>query len=380
MSESSKNKFPIKVKPKKATMQDVAKLAGVVPSTVSHVINGTANITPKTKERVYSAIQKLNYLPNALARALRQSRSRLIGVVLSDISSEFYARCAASILQMAQKDKNVVLLCDSQFNPQIAETGVNALLERRVDGLIFIGGAGDERIIQRAQLADVAVVLGDRRLTEELPSVEFDNFNTVETLVRALYQSGYRRFGYIGEPVNVQHNLVFRYGGFVQGLKNCGVLEKDITVILDDALHEIKLQSAYKMFEHFWENTPVEQLPQVVLTSNDMIAQGLISAIKRNGLRVPQDIAVVGFDDVGISQFFSPSITTVAQDANMLGERCYSLLQDILYGRKKTMHEVLHQTIIVRESAVISDEILSCCQKSQSDTNIDICALRDYTG
>ena len=98
------------IKKKKATIQDVASLAQVVPSTVSHVINGTAPISAETQERVWEAIDRLNYSPNALARALRQKRTRLIGVVLQDISSEFYARCAASILEAAREDNYVVLL------------------------------------------------------------------------------------------------------------------------------------------------------------------------------------------------------------------------------------------------------------------------------
>jgi len=347
----------IAAKNRKPTIGDVASLAGVAPSTVSHVINGTATITTETQERVQAAISKLNYSPNALARALRQKRSQLIGVVLQDISSEFYAHCAASILKAAREDNYVVLLCDASFNNDNVKFGVNALIERRVDGLIFIGGCGDEDIIKSACAAGVPVVLGDRHLND-LPSVEFDNESTVKSLVCALYETGYRRFAYAGEPITIQTNLEARFRGFIDGLRACGIDENNSTVILDEALHHLKLQESYNLFQKHFHDVPVDIRPEVIVTSNDMIAHGFLSAARRMGLCVPKDIAIVGFDDISISEYFGPSLTTISQDPNLLGKSCYQLFKNVIKGRKKTTHDILLQTIKVRESAVIPEDIL----------------------
>ena len=345
------------IKKKKATIQDVASLAQVVPSTVSHVINGTAPISAETQERVWEAIERLNYSPNALARALRQKRTRLIGVVLQDISSEFYARCAASILEAAREDNYVVLLCDASFNNDNVREGVHALIERRVDGLIFIGGGNDDDIIKDCLDANVPVVLGDRH-HGELPSVEFDNEQSVKNLVCALYDAGYRRFAYAGEPVTVQDNLETRYRGYLEGLKLCRVNEKDSTAILDNTLHHLKVQTSYTLLEKFLHSIPREEWPQVVLTSNDMIAHGFMSAARRMGISVPEDIAVVGFDDITVSEYFNPSLTTVSQDEKLLGRSCYQLFKSVIKGKKRTAHEVLPQKIVIRESAYIPEEVI----------------------
>ena len=352
---------------KKVTMQDVANLAGVAPSTVSHVINGTATITEDTQKKVNNAISELKYLPNALARALRQNRTNLIGLVISDFSSEFYMRSAASIMKAAQKEGIVVLLSNASFDEKGAIKNVSTLLEHRVDGLIFLGGAINGVCIDHAKKAGAAVVLGDSRLGD-LPSVEFDNFNTVKSLVFALHDAGYRRFGYVGTigdvhesgKTNEIQNLVQRMDGFTKGLNMRNVPESDRTYILDDRLNRFGHASAsYNLFFNLVKDKPLEELPQVVVTTTDVIAQGLIGAIQKNGLRVPEDISVIGFDNIDISEFTSPAITTVDQNSIMLGERCFELLIDQLDGVTGVRHELLHQRIIVRDSARIPKEILN---------------------
>lgn len=342
---------------KKATINDVANMAGVVPSTVSHVVNGTASISKETKERVLAAIEQLNYSPNATARALRQNKSGLIGVVLQDISSEFYAKCAASLLKSAHEDNYNVLLCDASFDNDIVREGVNTLIERRVDGLIFIGGGNDRDILQIAIDANVTVVLGDRHV-EGLPSLEYDNMSTVQKLVCALYDMGYRKFAYAGEPLDVQNNLVDRYMGYVYGLQACHLENVDRTDILDKRLHSFKLEGAYKLFDEYYFQLSKDERPQVILTSNDMIAQGFISAARRKGIRVPEDLAIVGFDDIRISALYEPPLTTIRQDETLLGQSCYKLFKSIKAGEMVEIHKKLPQQIIVRKSAIISPEIL----------------------
>ena len=135
----------------KVTIVEVAKYAGVVPSTVSHVLNGTAQITDETKAKVLRAIEALHYTPNASARNLRQKRTRLIGVILQDISSEFYAKCTASMLKEAVKDNYALMVMDACFDNNNVRAQVSALIERRVEGIVFVGGGNDEDILQEIE-------------------------------------------------------------------------------------------------------------------------------------------------------------------------------------------------------------------------------------
>lgn len=341
------------------TISDVARLAGVVPSTVSHVLNGTASISPATKERVLRAVEELNYSPNALARALRQKRTRLIGVVMQDVSTEFYAHCAASMLEEARKDKSVILLCDAAFDKENKKDGVAALIERRVDGLIFIGGGNDEDLLQEVKKANIPLVLGDRN-HESLPCIQFDNETTVKNLVHALYDSGYRRFVYLGETLDIQSNLRERFQGFQKGVEECGIPERNVDVILDNSLEVYKIQNSYQVYlKHFSDFHPRKEEPAVVITSNDLIAQGFVAAVLRHHLKVPEDIAVVGFDNNTVSQYYYPSLTTVEQDEKALGRNCYAALKDLIHGKKLKSQPVLPQRIIVRETAVIPEDILN---------------------
>ena len=353
---TSRSKGASKIK--KPTISDVATLAGVVPSTVSHVVNNTAPITEETKRKVLSAIEELNYSPNAMARALRQEKSRLIGVVLQDIASEFYAKCAASILEAARADNYVVLVCDATYDNNVIDASVRALTERRVEGFIFVGGRDDADILRYIQVSGVPIVLGDR-YHEGFSSVRFDNKSTVNNIVCALYASGYRRFAYIGEPLSVQVNLAHRFEGFLEGMECCNIPTTDYTVVLDEALHKKpKTSTGFEMFCKYFQDLPREKMPQVIVTSNDMIAHGVIAAIRRSGLRVPEDIAVVGFDDISISEFFEPSLTTVSQDEKELGKSCYQSLKCLINGGKSESHILLPQKIVARESAIIPDEVL----------------------
>lgn len=335
---------------KKTTIVDVAKRAGVAPSTVSHVIHGTASISEQTREKVQEAIDFLHYSPNAIARALRKEQSGLIGVVLQDISSEFYARCAAAILKEARKDEYTVLFCDASFQKENKRKGVEALLQQRVDGILFIGGNEDEDIIALVQEQKIPVLLGDRR-GDGLSSVTFDNRACMREMVRLLYRSGYRRFAYMAEPVSIQTNLKDRYEGYLEGIAECS--EAVSEVLLDPRLQFEKLQTGQEIFFSYFE----KQRPEVILTSNDMIAQGLISAACRCGIQVPEELGVVGFNDNKVSHYYTPPLTTIAQDTTLFGRECYRAFKQLLASPEREIQKVLSQQIVFRESVKIPEEL-----------------------
>lgn len=342
---------------KKCTIYNVAAFAGVAPSTVSHVLNGTASISKETTDRVMEAVESLDYRPNANARSLRQKHSRIIGVILQDISSEYYAFCTSSILRCARNDNYVVLTSDANFSPEILEKSVMALIDRRVDGLIFIGGENDQSSIAMARNSGVPVVIGDRYL-EGYPCVEFDNYNTTRNLVHALHDEGYRRFYYFGEMPEVQQNLTKRYEGFVQGMDECLVPAENWTAVLDERMHFNKWEASFEIFSDMLSHNCSWKEPTVVITSNDMIAQGLIGAALKEGISVPEDLAVIGFDNINMSAYVKPSLTTVEQDPTLLGKRCFKMLSQIIHKKYNLDNVMLDQKIIVRDSANIRTEIL----------------------
>lgn len=342
---------------RRCTIYDVARYAQVAPSTVSHVLNGTASISENTKVRIYSAVSALGYQPNANARALRQPHSNLIGVIFPDIASEYYAMCTASIIQQAQQKQYVVLTNDLHFDNRVLESSIPALIERRVDGLIFVGGKKDEVYLKKAADTGVPIVLGDRFL-EGYPCVEFNNEDTMHRLVSAFYDMGYRRFGYAGQVADSQQNIERRYAGFLEGLKANDISLEDTLIVMDESMNYTdKVVGAYRYFCDYFAQADRSKIPQVILTANDLIAVGVMKAALHIGLHVPDDLAVVGFDNIALSMYCTPSITTVVQKPYQLGDSCFNLLMKKMAG-EACDNIMLSQQIAVRNSAPISTECL----------------------
>ena len=340
----------------KPTIQDVARRADVSAGTVSHVMNGTAPISDQTKRRVRQAISELGYNRNENARALRTADSKIIGVVLQDISSEFYAQCTAGILQHAQEAGYAVLTVDAHFSPSLLCSGVKALVSRRVNGLIFVGGWHDEACYESAADEGIPIVFGDRAVAN-YPCVQFNNRDTMRKLVRALYRQGYRRFSYIGEQLGFQENLEQRFGGVCDAVRELGIPGGHFQAILASDLHDRKLQHSFSYFREHSELFCAPEEPHVILTSNDLIALGAIYAIQRCGKRVPEDVAVVGFDNISVAAHSMPSITTVVQDPYLLGSKCFELLMKRISSPSDTYeNQLLEQQIALRESAPLAKE------------------------
>ena len=304
---------------RRCTIYDVAKEAGVSPATVSHAVNGTAAVSQKTLKRVEDAIRKLDYMPNANARALRQTNSRLIGVILRDISSEYYAQCVPASSNARRKR----ITSYSRATP--ISPGHRGKDRRRAGGAP--GGRADVRrrqsgrkAIRMAREAGIPLVLGDRYL-EGFPCVQFNNFETMRAIVHACYDDGYRRFGYMGEVCRTSRI----WKSAMEALRRageCGIPE-DRYICLTPRLNNGKMQPAYEQFSAY-SGYARDKRPQIMLTSNDMIAQGIISAILRSGLRVPEDLAVFGFDNISIAVYCTPSISSVEQDPYKLGRSVFA--------------------------------------------------------
>ena len=283
----------------KVTIKDVAKLAKVSPSTVSRVLSGNPSISDDTCKRVKNAVKELHYTPNTTARSLRCEKSKSIGVVFPDISGEFYATCASAILKYARMSDYTVLFTESGHNLKAEKDSIKALLERRIDGIIFIGDNSDIPLIQSIAAQSIPIVTGDRKVGN-IPSVTFNNRETVQKMVDSLYKSGCREFMYVGETPTGQSNLLDRYNGYT-----------------------------------------------------DVIAQGIISAAHENGINIPNDMQITGFDDSLSSAYFIPSVTTVSQNIDELAKRCFSMLMDLI-NKKSSVSSIIEQNIIARNSAKIN--------------------------
>lgn len=335
-----------KIRRKAVTMEDVAREAGVSITTVSHVINQTASITGETTDRVQQAIARLGYQPRPSADLNRGQR--IIGVFTPEISNEFYARSVQAVFQAAWERDYAVMVCSMEHRHQAESSYIRSLLQSGVKGLIFFGGSmeNDQQIIRAAKR--VPVVLGDRRMSNvPIDSVGTDNQDAMRRLVGRLARAGYSRIGYVSEDL-IMSNCSDRYQGFLQGMAENGLPVEERWMFLRPELRLNKAEGTYRYF------LPLERfrpLPQIFVCTSDLIAMGLIAALKAGGLHVPRDVGVVGFDDISIAAFYDPPLTTIAQDMRQLGRSCFQALLNRMEDRNRTTQDILVKAkIVVRDS------------------------------
>lgn len=333
---------------KAVTMEDVAREAGVSITTVSHVINQTANISADTTERVQSTIRQLGYVPRATAELNRGQR--LIGVFVPEITNEFYARAIQAIIDEAWLHNYAVVVCSVQHKKQNETSYIRCLLQSGVKGLIFFGGATDDeqQIIDASR--HVPVVLGDRRLPNfPVDMVSIDNANIMQRVIARLARAGYHRIGYISEDL-IMSNASDRYRGYRAGMEECGLSIDEKWVFLRPELRLDKVSNTHRFLRDVLRKRP-GPLPQILLCTSDLIAVGAMAALREAGFSIPKDVGIVGFDDIPLAACLEPPLTTISQDMRQLGRSCFQVLLSRLEHSDRAYQEVvIRSDLVVRNS------------------------------
>jgi DNA-binding LacI/PurR family transcriptional regulator len=339
-----------KIKP--STIIDVAKHAGVTIGTVSHVINGTAPITEKTKKKVRKAIYELNYKPNSMARSLRMNKSKMIGLLLPDIMNEYYAVIARSFTDSAYGEGYSVMLCSFQYDLNREKLELDVLLDKRVDAIVLFGGSNaDEKLLSKIRKQGIPIILGDRSFENGIfPSLKFDNEAMVKKIVEVLKDKGYRKIGFVTETLTMT-NLQDRYNGYLAGMSGQGLEINKQFIYTKKELQMDKLDNGFLFMKRLLEKNSKSELPEVFIATSDLIAIGMMGAIKEAGLNVPQDIGIVGYDNISIASYVSPKLTTVMQDGKTIGTAAWDMTYQVLKKKASYIpHLVFEQKLIVRES------------------------------
>lgn len=333
---------------KDVTMLDVAAAAGVSVATVSHVINHTAPISAQTTKQVQQAIAQLGYIPREAVQL--NLGNRTIGVLVPDISNEFYATIIQGISDEAWKHDYAVMVSNLRHHYSARSAYLRSLMQNNIRGIIMCGGtADDERHIVKIQ-KKVPVVLCDRNLPGvSIDSVQTDNTNIMRQLIKQLARYGYTRIGYISEDL-IMSNSYDRYQGFRLGMEENKLPVDSKWVFLLPELRLSKSEKAYEMMLGILDKQT--QLPQVFVCSSDLIAIGVMAALRSKGLKVPRDIGIVGFDNISQAAFTNPPLTTVAQDIYRLGTRSFELLMHRIEQPKRPPEEIILKARIISRSSL----------------------------
>lgn len=329
------------------TRDDVARRAGVSPATVSYVVNnGPRPVSPETRTRVLQAIKDLGYQPNAIARSLRRQRTSTLGLVLPDTNNPYFAEVARAVETAAFSQDFRVVLCHSNYDPEREQQYMDLLIAERAAGVIWIPStenpAPGMRLIERR----VPLVLLDRKLEGlPTPAIVADNYQGGYLATEHLIKLGHRRIGFIARPVALTH-AEERARGYAAALREHGLPVDQELIVAGGFRHDRGHAAACLLFR---KASP----PTAIFAYNDIMAIGALRAAWENRLRVPQDLSIVGFDDIPEAAFTCPSLTTVYQPKSEMGRRGAELLLQMIRGEAPAPVGAPHLAVhlVVRESS-----------------------------
>ncbi|CAI6022162.1 catabolite control protein A [Cohnella sp. JJ-181] len=327
------------------TIYDVAREAGVSMATVSRVVNNNPNVKPQTRKKVYEAIERLGYRPNAVARGLASKKTTTVGVVIPDIANANFAEVARGIEDIANMYHYNIILCNADKRKEKEIRVINTLLEKQVDGLLFMGGVVTDEHIQAFNTSNVPIVLcatTDEKGT--MPSVDIDHETAAYDAVRKLIAEGHVRIAMISGTLQDPANGYARYQGYKRALEENGIALDESLVRVGNYRYESGIEAVHYFLE-------LSERPTAVFAATDEMAIGAIHGIQDAGLTVPGDISVIGVDNIRLASMVRPLLTTVAQPMYDIGAVSMRLLTKLMKKENVEQARVtLHHELIVRNS------------------------------
>lgn len=329
------------------SIKDVAREAGVSIATVSRVLNDIDVVNEDTKKKVLDAIKELGYRPNIVARSLKTQRTKTIGILLPDISNQFYPE----IVRGAEDVSNIydynIILCNSDLDIEKEKEYLRVLKEKMVDGVIYMSSSLRDEILELINELDLKTVLVETRDKDGvLPSVTIDNIKGSYDSTNLLIKKGIKDIAFIGTKKDNMNAWGDRYVGYEKAMNEAGIKIDSELVYLDT----IKVKSGYEGIQHF---LGLNKKFKGVVCASDDIAMGAINALRDKGMEIPRDVSVVGFNDNFAASIFYPKITTVSQPTYDMGSVAMRMLIKML--NKKELDEpnyVLEHELIERESTI----------------------------
>jgi len=329
-------------------IRDVARDAGVSVATVSRALaNDGYPVAEETRRKIEASVKRLKFVPNDLARGLSQNRTNTIGVIVPNLSNLYYARVLTGIEDVAAANRLSIIFCNTNHSIEKREQDIKLLLQKRVDGIVICGSGSDyhTHIDSRSMGAAPIVMLG-RNEKFDGPSVQANNFQAGYAATAHLIERGHRAIGFLAGPPSWADGSE-RIRGFRACLAEHGATLSDDMVIYGDFAE----QDAYARMQALGR----KRLKFTALVAgNDRIALGAMAAAVDLGIRVPHDLAFVGFDNIATSSYVRPSLTTMDMPAQLMGAEAMRLLLRIMAGEQVPSQTIFEVPLLERQSSARS--------------------------
>ena len=324
------------------TIKDIAKEAGVSICTVSHVINKTHYVSKELTDRVNEAIKKYNYRMDISASSLRKKVSKMIGVIIPNSSSQFFAFLTKHIEKFSREIGYHVVICNSDYDSKLDIEHIEALRARNIDGIIMIPASEDINCYKKIFEHKIPIVFIERKINGiNCESVISDSYDTISQVVDYLVDLGHKKIAYIGREKELFHSKR-RFKAYVDSIKrnNLPLVREFIIFRTTNFRYQEGCSDMMQLLD-------LEDKPTAVLVFDDVLAIGAIKAIKDRGYKVPEDFSVVGFDDIEIDKFIEPQLTSITTMKKEISRTAFNLLINKINKKNIRKKQVFIKTKLV---------------------------------
>lgn len=345
------------------SIREVAKRAKVSTATVSRTINNSGLVDPDTAARVMRAVVELNYYPDTHARTLVSGRSRILGLIVSDITNPFFPELVKGFEDVAVRQGYEILVSSTNYDTARMEHCVRRMLERKVDGIAMMTSERDEPLIEQLASRRVPVAFLDvGPARRHFRNIEVNYARGIGEAVDYLMSLGHRRIAFISGPQGLPSAQI-RCAAFLDHLEQSGADCDHCTVVNGDHTVDGGLAAMERLMAE-------DSTPTAVMASNDLCAIGALRAVHRAGLRVPDDISIIGFDDIHLAEFTEPPLTTVRLSRTEVAEWAVSWLLDEIEGRdtENQSWPPIETRLVVRQSTARAPDILAANSRASENT------------
>jgi DNA-binding LacI/PurR family transcriptional regulator len=324
-------------------IKKIARLTGVHPSTVSRALNGSQLVKPETRQRIEKIAQEGGYIRDSLAKSLIVGKTYTLGILVPEISSTFYSRIIDEIENGVSAEGYGIIIAATNFQYSSEKKALNSMLSKRVDALVICGPSDQILDDFRRMKVNIPLVLCDTT-REDMPfnDVYVDEKQGIREAVLYLAGLGHQEIGFIGEEKITRHRL----NNFLKVMKECGLKLREDYIRLESGVDS---ECGYKAVKRFLSKG---RFPTAILCARDTIAIGAVRAAVEKGLRIPGHISIIGYDDIDVSRYLLPALSTIRQSSEEIGRQVGKMLLNLINEDSETKagHIVLTPKLIVRES------------------------------
>ncbi|UQZ83697.1 Catabolite control protein A [Paenibacillus konkukensis] len=340
---------------KRVTIHDIARIAGVSPATVSRVLSKSSYpVSSDMRKKIERLAEEHDYIPNMVGKQLKTHKNMTIGVIVPTISNPFYSSVVLGIEEMARRNNYHVFLCNSLQNPKQEDEYLEKLFENQVKGVVLSSISFNRALLTRLIKLGLKVIAIDQPIDlQDVFQIKFDYRKGGYMATQYLLDKGHRRIAFITAPLDRPSRQSI-FDGYRDALQDAGIAVEERLVNVSEPAEGDETRGEFENGKLLTRRLfDLDELPTAVFACNDMTALGVINELTAHGVKIPEQMSVVGFDNIDFSQMIAPPLTTIHQPSYEMGKLAYNMLMELMGGGQAEIDIVLQPKLIERSTVAV---------------------------